>query len=231
MTNLRSPEHQGEPHAGLRDHLRAIPSLVGEAVGFDPTNVPTTPQELFLEWFRTAEEAGIREPHAMSVSTVDADGLPDARMLVLKDLTPDGAWCFAGKRDSSKGRQLAAHPVAALTFYWREQVRSIRIRGVISEGSGQEAIRDFTARSVDARAVALSGRQSTPLDSRDRLPHDIEVTRRRLVDAPGLVPEDWTVWKLDPSEVEFWEGSSTRLHSRLRYARTTSGWKASLLHP
>jgi pyridoxamine 5'-phosphate oxidase len=231
MTQAESRTGQAEIDDNLRDRLRAIPSLVGEPLGFDPISVPAAPQALFLEWLRAAEYAGIAEPHAMTVSTVDTDGIPDARMLVLKDLTYSGAWCFAGKRDSAKGSQLAAHPVAALTFYWREQVRSVRVRGTITEGSADDSIRDFRARNTDARAVALSGRQSTPVASQDGLTREIEVGRRRLVGTPDLVPEEWTVWKLDPIEVEFWEGSSTRAHTRLRYQRATGGWRTSLLYP
>jgi pyridoxamine 5'-phosphate oxidase len=231
MTDLQSRADQTETDTSMRSYLRAIPSLVGEPVGFDPNTYPASPQPLFLEWLLAAEAAGISEPHAMTVSTVDADGIPDARMLVLKDLTPEGAWCFAGKLDSSKGHQLAARPVAALTFYWREQLRSVRIRGPITEGSAEEANQDFTARSVSARAVALSGRQSTPLDSRDELTHDIEVAQRRILHAPDLVPDGWSVWKLEPTQVEFWEGSNTRVHTRLRYERETAGWRVAQLRP
>jgi pyridoxamine 5'-phosphate oxidase len=217
--------------SGLRDYLRAIPSLVGDPVGFDPTSSPATPQELFLDWLGVAERAGIPEPHAMSVSTVDAEGIPDSRMLVLKDLTPDGAWCFAGRRDSSKGRQLSTNPVAALTFYWREQLRSVRIRGRITEATEANARRDFTARSIDARAIALAGEQSSPLVSLSELDRDIEEARKRLDDNPDLAPATWTVWELRPTEVEFWEGSKARLHTRVRYERSLDGWIASQRRP
>lgn len=94
MTRSRTPEQHGATTgSSLRDHLRAIPSLVGDPAGFDPATHPSTPQELFLDWFRAAEDAGIPEPHAMSVSTVDADGVPDTRLLLLKTspLTVRGA--------------------------------------------------------------------------------------------------------------------------------------------
>ena len=123
----------------VRAQLRSLPSLVGDPRAFDPAQHPSTPQELFTEWFREALDAGVPEPHAMTLSTIGADGIPDSRMLVLKDLTPDGAWCFAGGRDSTKGRQLTEHPAAALVFYWREQVRSVRIRGRITEAAAEEA--------------------------------------------------------------------------------------------
>lgn len=232
MTHSRTSNQQGvTTDSSFRDHLRSIPSLVGHPVGFDPASHPSTPQELFLDWFRAAEEAGIAEPHAMSVSTIDAEGVPDTRLLVLKDLTEDGAWCFAGKRDSAKGRQLSTTPVAALTFYWRELVRSVRIRGRITEAPEAETRRDFTARSLDARAIALAGKQSAPLGSLDELARDVEEARQRLHQDPAAVPAAWTVWELRPSAVEFWEGSTSRLHTRLRYDHTSNGWRTSQLRP
>ncbi|MHA7987696.1 pyridoxine/pyridoxamine 5'-phosphate oxidase [Rathayibacter sp. CAU 1779] len=224
-------EHSQAPGETLREHLRAIPSLVGTPPGFDPATRPDTPQELFLDWLRSAEAAGIPEPHAMTVSTVDSDGMPDSRLLVLKDLTAEGAWCFAGKRDSAKGRQLAVNPVAALTFYWRDQVRSVRIRGRIVEGTDDESRRDFLARNPEARAIAFSGTQSAPLESHEALTDDLEEARRRLARQPDAVPAAWTVWHLHPDTVEFWEGATSRIHTRLRYDRASRGWSAQLLRP
>lgn len=215
----------------FRDHLRAIPSLVGTPPAFDPSQHPSTPQELFLDWFRFAERANIQEPHAMTVSTVGADGVPDSRMLVLKDLTAEGAWCFAGRTDSTKGRELRENPAAAMLFYWREQVRSVRIRGRILQGSTGEARGDFIARHTGARAVALSGQQGAPLAEAATLAHDVDVATKRLAADAELVPEEWRVWKLEATEVEFWQGSNSRLHTRLRYQRGPSGWNASLLRP
>lgn len=167
----------------------------------------------------------------MTVSTVDPDGVPDSRMLVLKDLTSEGAWCFAGRHDSTKGDHLRASPVAALLFYWREQIRSVRIRGRIIEGSREEARADFTARHPEARAVALSGQQGTLVTAVSDLTHDVDMAAKRLAADPNLVPEEWTVWKLHPNEVEFWQGSETRLHTRLRYQRRASGWGVTQLRP
>ncbi|MEJ1230172.1 MAG: pyridoxine 5'-phosphate oxidase C-terminal domain-containing protein [Galbitalea sp.] len=135
------------------------------------------------------------------------------------------------KRDSTKGRQLSAHPAAALTFYWREQLRSVRIRGPIAEAAEADSHHDFTARSLDARAIALSGEQSAPLVSQGELVRDVEASRNELHDDADLVPSTWTVWELHPAEVEFWEGSKTRLHTRLRYERTADGWLTSHRRP
>lgn len=204
---------------------------MGSAPAFDPDQHPPTPQELFREWFHSAESVGVHEPHAMSVSTIDADGMPDSRMLVLKDLTAEGAWCFAGRRDSTKGVQLGAHPVAALLFYWREQVRSVRIRGRIVEGSTDESRADFLARHPEARAVALSGRQGALVTTPSDLARDVDTAAELVAADPALAPEEWVVWRLDPTEVEFWQGAETRLHTRLRYRRSASGWDTTRHRP
>jgi pyridoxamine 5'-phosphate oxidase len=167
----------------------------------------------------------------MTLSTIGADGIPDSRMLVLKDLTPDGAWCFAGGRDSTKGRQLTEHPAAALVFYWREQVRSVRIRGRIAEASPEEARADFVARHPEARAVSIAGSQSAPVDPATDLDAEVHAASRLISADPDLAPSAWALWKLDATEVEFWQGSRSRLHVRLRYKRTPSGWRASRLRP
>lgn len=167
----------------------------------------------------------------MTVSTIGTDGLPDARMLVLKDITPEGQWCFAGRTDSTKGQQLQASPSAALTFYWREQLRSVRVRGTISVASPDEAAKDFLARHVDARAVALSRRQSSTIRCLDEVREEVSSTRRGLESASGRLHEKWAVWGLKAVTVEFWEGSATRLHTRLRYTRAGDDWETDLLSP
>ncbi|MGN6502864.1 MAG: pyridoxine/pyridoxamine 5'-phosphate oxidase [Pseudolysinimonas sp.] len=215
----------------FRALLRSLPSLVGEPVPFDPASHPPTPQELFRQWFQDAQDAGVPEPHAMALSTIGSDGIPDSRMLVLKDLTPGGAWCFAGGQDSAKGQQLTQHPVAALMFYWREQVRSVRLRGRITEASADEARSDFLARHADARAVAFTGPQSAPVDAGVDLAAEVDAAAQLISADPELTPATWRLWKLDPVEVEFWQGSRTRRHERLRYRRSATGWETERLRP
>lgn len=110
-------------------------------------------------------------------------------------------------------------------------MRSVRIRGLITEASEMDSRRDFTARSLDARAIALAGTQSGPIGSLDEFARDVEHARQRLRHDPDTIPASWTVWELHPSAVEFWEGSQSRLHTRLRYDHTSRCWRASQLHP
>lgn len=112
----------------LRQLLRDIEVFQGELPEFDPRTAPGTPVELFTEWLLHALDSGVREPHAMTLSTAGADGNPTARTLILKDVSAQG-WQFASDADSAKGRDLADRPFAALTFYWPQSARQVRVRG------------------------------------------------------------------------------------------------------
>jgi pyridoxamine 5'-phosphate oxidase len=131
--------------------LRAQPSLTGSAPALDTSDLPADPDDLFRAWITAAVDAGVPEPHAATLATVDADGLPDARTLILKDVGPRG-WAFAGTRSSAKGAQLATNPVAALAFWWQPIVRAVRVRGSVEEATGEESAADLAARSAAARA-------------------------------------------------------------------------------
>ncbi|WP_308218554.1 MULTISPECIES: pyridoxamine 5'-phosphate oxidase family protein [Microbacterium] len=130
--------------------LRSIPSLTGTAPGPDADPLPTEPEELFARWIRQAVDAGVPEAHGATLATVDADGIPDARTLILKDLTPDG-WAFAGPRTSAKAAQLGAQAAAALNFWWPAVLRAVRVRGRVVEAPAEESAADLAARSPAAR--------------------------------------------------------------------------------
>jgi pyridoxamine 5'-phosphate oxidase len=136
--------------------LRAQPALAGSAPPFDPATLPDNPDELFESWIRAAADAGVAEPHAATLATVDVDGRPDARTLILKDVGPAG-WAVAGPRSSAKGAQLAENPVAALAFWWQPIVRAVRVRGVVREASSEESAADLAARSSSARQMVEAG--------------------------------------------------------------------------
>jgi pyridoxamine 5'-phosphate oxidase len=214
----------------LRDSLRPLKSLTGTPPPFDPSAAPVEPLELFVRWFSHAVEAGQVEPHAMTLSTVDADGMPDARVLILKDLTDEG-WWFASSSASAKGIQLTANPVAALTFYWPTVGRSVRVRGAVTRGAKDENARDFSRRGIGARAAALGSPQSERLGNRAESEAAIAKAARELDAHPELVSPTWTLWCVRPDAVEFWQSDADRQHLRLRYARSNDTWSTSLLWP
>ena len=198
---------------GGRSYLRGLPVLQGAGPGFDVKDVPAEPVSLFITWLQQAVDAGVPEPHAMILSTVDAHGLPQARVLIVKAVDTNG-WHFAVNSVSQKGRDLAAKPAAALTFYWPALVRQVRIAGVVVNDGPDASARDFLARPQGSRAMALTLRQSQPLLDNAELEAEIEKAYRRLDDNPGLVPEEWISYALQPQHVEFWEGASDRRHQR-----------------
>jgi len=140
----------------LAGWLRAQPSLTGSAPALDLDALPAHPDDLFRDWITAAADAGVPEPHAATLATVDADGLPDARTLILKDVSPRG-WAFASTRSSAKGAQLAAAPAAALAFWWQPIVRAVRVRGSVEEATPEESAADLAARSAAARADVNPG--------------------------------------------------------------------------
>jgi pyridoxamine 5'-phosphate oxidase len=214
----------------MKDELRALKSLAGPFSPFDTDDAPGDPKDLFSIWLREAIEAGIREPHAMTLSTVDEAGSPDARVLILKNLDERG-FHFATSNAGPKGRQIAVNPYVALTFYWSPLGRQVRIRGVAIETASAERDADFVAKPAGSRAIALLDRQSDVLSSEAELDAELDVQRERLGDDPDLVAPHWAVFVVMPHEVEFWQGNEERRHRRLRYRRDRGGWIQERLWP
>jgi pyridoxamine 5'-phosphate oxidase len=213
----------------LTELLRSIRVWGGRLPTFDVARAPADPIVLFEEWLAAAVESGVAEPHVGVLSTVDEEGLPDARALVLRDLTPEG-WWFASSSASPKGRQLATHPVAALTWYWPAQGRQVRVRGRvrIDPAAGR---RDFLGRAPIGRAEALVGHQSEPLTDLADLAGALAAAQAGVAEHPDLTAEDWTRYVLRPNEAQFFQASPDRTHVRLGYHRTRDRWTHSLLWP
>ncbi|MFI8260760.1 pyridoxal 5'-phosphate synthase [Streptomyces sp. NPDC085665] len=219
-----------EQAGGTRQWLRGLEVLAGPLPDFHPEPAPADPVRLFLSWLVEAVAEGVRDPHAMTLSTVDESGDPDARVLLLKGVDASG-WQFAGHAFSPKGSQLSCHPRAALTFYWPEHGRQARIRGSVTPGTAEENAADFLDRSPTARAQTLLGRQSRHLtDTADR-DRALEKALALIEQEPSLVDSAWTLYTLAPAEVEFWQAAKSRIHTRLRYERTRDGWERFRLWP
>jgi pyridoxamine 5'-phosphate oxidase len=214
----------------VRDLLRGLPVFDRPLPAFDTESAPEEPSALFLSWLDEAIEAGVSEPHAMTLATVDAEGRPDARVLILKDVDADG-WQFATATASAKGSQLAACPHAALSFHWREQGRQVRVRGAVATADPSVSAADFLAKPDGSRIAGLVGRQSAVLEDPGKLAIEIEAASQRLADDPFAVAEDHAVYVLTPAEVEFWQGDRQRQHVRLRYSRSATGWVTERLWP
>jgi pyridoxamine 5'-phosphate oxidase len=215
----------------VQAQLARLKSLSGSAPSFEPDQAPKEPGELFQEWFDDAVAAGIEEPHAMTLSSITSAGTPDARVLILKDFDPIGRWAFASSSASTKGAQLAQHPVAALTFYWAPLIRSVRMQGTVTTDSPAASRADFLARSTSARAIAISGRQSSPLSDRRQLDAEIAQAHELLDREPGTGADTWRKYWLTADTVEFWQGGQSRQHTRLEYHRHDAHWTRQQLRP
>lgn len=214
----------------LRDKLRALKSLAGPFPAFDPVTVPEDPRDLFSAWLDAAVDAGIREAHAMTLSTVDEEGNPDARVLILKNVDEEG-WHFATTRFSPKGRQIAVNARAALTIYWQPLGRQVRLRGNVVDLGAAAGNADFRARPFGARVAALLARQSDVLESGEDLATALRQQERQVEQEPEQVAPDWAVYALAPSSIEFWQGDTQRRHIRLRYRRSDTSWTRERLWP
>ncbi|HWD01093.1 MAG TPA: pyridoxal 5'-phosphate synthase [Amycolatopsis sp.] len=209
--------------------LRGWPSFPEQLPSFDPDSAPDTPESLFLEWLTEAGEH-VLAPHAVTLSTVDGDGHPDARVVILKDVGPDG-WAVATSSDSPKGRQLAAHPHAALTFFWPGRGRQVRVRGTFAPASAAVSAADFLARPPASRVEAFIGHQSEPLPDPAKLTEAAEAAAEWVAANPDAAPETWTRYLLTPTVAEFWQAAPDRRHVRLRYLRERGKWTRERLWP
>ncbi|MFF3621290.1 pyridoxal 5'-phosphate synthase [Streptomyces sp. NPDC002467] len=215
----------------FRETLHSLRVWDSPLPAFDTSAAPTEPLALFREWFVAAAKAGQPEPHTMSLATVDGQGRPDVRMLMLHDADARG-WHFASHATSAKGRQLAGQPEAALGFYWPAVARQVRIRGRVTACGPQESRADLAVRSRGALAAALTGRQSEVLGSVEELARVAQAAWERAGAEPDAPAPTWTRYVLDPAEVEFFQGDPSRRHVRLRYRRTAEGiWERELLWP
>ena len=214
----------------LLKSLRVWDPEVTDLPSFDPAAAPAAPLPLFTEWFAQAVAAGEREPHTMTLATTDAEGLPDARIVMLHGADADG-WSFASHATSRKGRQLAGRPYAALTFYWPVLGRQVRLRGPVASAPSEESQADLHARSTGALAAALTGRQSETLSSLDELAGASRAAWEQARRDPAAQSPTWTLYRLEPAEVEFFQGEAARQHVRLRYRRQGEEWTRELLWP
>ncbi|MGV9251644.1 pyridoxine/pyridoxamine 5'-phosphate oxidase [Streptomyces sp. NPDC003697] len=216
-------------HELLRS-LRVWDPEVTELPPLDPATAPAGPLALFTKWFAEAVAAGEREPHTMSLATAGEDGQPDSRIVILHGADADG-WSFASHSGSRKGRQLAARPYAALTFYWPVLGRQVRLRGRVAAAPRQQSQADLHARSTGALAAALTGRQSEVVGSPAELARASEAAWEQARREPAAEVPTWTLYHLRPEEAEFFQGDERRRHTRLRYRRTGDGWTRELLWP
>ncbi|MFZ4163857.1 pyridoxamine 5'-phosphate oxidase [Brevundimonas sp. NPDC058933] len=188
------------------------------------------PVALFVEWLEAAKASELNDANAMALATVDADGMPDARMVLLKDVDARG-FTFFSNQESAKGEQLWAHPSAALLFHWKSLRRQVRIRGVIEPVTDAEADAYFASRARESRIGAWASDQSRPLESRAVLEARVAEKTAGFEGADVPRPDRWTGWRVAPQQIEFWRDRPFRLHDRLRFDRAGDSWRRTRLWP
>ncbi|GIG25327.1 pyridoxine/pyridoxamine 5'-phosphate oxidase [Cellulomonas denverensis] len=216
--------------SSIAARLRTLPALTGDLPEVDPFSLSADPATAFVDWLEAAIDVGVPEPHALGVSTVDADGQPRSRVVLLTDVV-DGCWRFATDGRSQKALDLMADPRCALTVYWQPLGRQVRIVGRAEQVPEADRRADFLARSPSARASLLAGVPGQPLASVEDMQAQVRRARDRVDREPGLVAEDWQVWAVRAEEVEFWQGVSDRAHMRLLYRWDGVRWDRRLISP
>jgi pyridoxamine 5'-phosphate oxidase len=188
------------------------------------------PIGLFLDWLAEARRTEPNDANAMALATADGSGMPDCRMVLLKDVDARG-FTFYSNRESAKGEELADRPAAALLFHWKSLRRQVRVRGRVEPVSLEEADAYFASRARESRIGAWASDQSRPLDSRDVLEAAVTRETARFEDRDVPRPDRWVGWRVVPDTVEFWRDRPSRLHDRMRFDRSGGGWTRTRLWP
>ncbi len=202
-----------------------------ETAGLDVDDVDRDPIEQWHRWHAEALDAGVAEPNAMTVSTVDLHGVPDARIVLARAVDRFGL-AFYTNYESAKSRQLDAKPVAAATFAWLDLHRQVRVRGVVERVSDEQSDAYWASRPRASQIGSAASPQSAVIADRaelDRLVAAQELVHEHTDSIPR--PPHWGGWRLVPDEFEFWQGRPSRLHDRIHYRLDDDRWRIERLAP
>lgn len=201
-----------------------------ETAGLDLADLAATPIQQWHRWYDEAVEAGVAEPNAMTVSSIDAEGQPDARVVLAREVNDEGI-VFYTNYESAKGIQLAAAPFASAVFAWLDLHRQVRVRGEIEVVSSEESDAYFASRPRESQIGAWASAQSQVITGREELEAAVVEMTQRFMGGDVPRPPHWGGLRIVPSTVEFWQGRPSRLHDRFRYAWAGTQWSISRLAP
>lgn len=215
----------------IKSTIRAIFTLgKGVTKGLDESRDGENPIDLFREWFAAAEESGLILPEAMTLATATRDGIPSARMVLLKGFGEDGFRFFTNYA-SRKSRELTENPNVALVFHWGVLQRQVRIEGTVSKLSRTDSDEYFQSRGRGSRIGAWASKQSKRLPKRSTLENRVKRFEDEFAGKDVPLPPFWGGFLVKPISIEFWQGKADRLHDRLLFIRTDSGWVSERLYP
>lgn len=201
----------------------------GKFAGEDPFAIASA-------WLAEAEKSEPNDPSAMALATVDKTGLPNVRMVLLKEIEPGstgGAFVFYTNYESAKGEELAANAKAALVLHWKSLRRQVRVRGIVERVEGAQADAYFNSRALQSRLGAIASKQSRPLRSRTALMAEVAKVAAKYKTNPPR-PAHWGGFRIRPVEIEFWADGDFRLHDRFRWTRGDAigtDWRVARLNP
>jgi pyridoxamine 5'-phosphate oxidase len=201
-----------------------------ETAGLDLADLAATPIQQWHRWYDDAVEAGVAEPNAMTVSSNDAEGQPDARVVLAREVNDEGI-VFYTNYESAKGIQLAGAPFASAVFAWLDLHRQVRVRGEIEVVSSEESDAYFASRPRESQIGAWASAQSQVIAGREELEAAVVEMTQRFMGGDVPRPPHWGGLRIVPSTVEFWQGRPSRLHDRFRYAWAGTQWSISRLAP
>jgi pyridoxamine 5'-phosphate oxidase len=216
------------PSPGAEDYAKAAAGSPDDAALFAKTD----PFVLFAEWLEDAKKKEPSDANAMALATADAQGAPDVRMVLLKDVSAEG-FVFYSNAESRKGRQLTANAQAALCFHWKSLRRQVRVSGRVQEVTAAEADAYFSTRAKDSQIGAWASEQSRPMEGRFELEKRIAMFAARYGLGKTPRPPHWTGWRIAPTRIEFWRDRPFRLHDRLEFTRAGAEqpWTTRRLYP
>lgn len=190
------------------------------------------PFKLLEQWLKEANASEPNDSSAMSLATVDRNGLPDVRIVLLRGVSGKGGFEFYTNYDSAKGNQLAANPKAALCFHWKSQRRQVRARGIVEKLTSDQSDAYFQSRAAQSRIAAIASDQSRPLEDRETFNTRVaEISSIYGDDKDIPRPPHWGGYRLIASEIEFWQDQAFRMHDRLKFVRQGDLWTTTRLYP
>ena len=188
------------------------------------------PINLFAKWYEEAKKNEVNDPNAMSLATISKDNKPSSRIVLIKSFSVKG-FIFYTNTLSKKGNSLENNKYVALNFHWKSLLKQIRIEGEVSKVNDNEADEYFNSRPIDSRIGAWASSQSDYLKNRSELVKKVEIIKEKFTNKSIVRPPHWTGYLVIPSLIEFWQNMPHRLHDRVEYRKTESGWEARNLYP